>query len=117
MKKINVYISGKISGQVDLARVLFETVEHELYQEAKNRGIKIKVINPFKIKAKSDLWFDHMIADMRALRKSHVVFLLPRTEGSVGVKIEMQVAGYEEIPVYESEGELFEFLCNKCLHK
>lgn len=112
-----VYISGKISGQVDLARVLFETVEHELYQEAKQRGIKINVINPFKIKHKSDSWFDCMVADIRKIRKSHVMFLLPQSEGSFGVKVEIEECSKLVIPVFENTGELFEFLCNNRLHK
>ena len=113
MRKIKVYVSGKISGQVDIARVLFETVEHELYQEAKNRGIKIKVINPFKIKHKTETWFDCMVSDVKELKKSDVMFLLPQSEGSFGVKVELEITTEYKIPVFENEGLLFEYLCGK----
>jgi hypothetical protein len=84
---MRIYISGKITGIEDDARVNFEIAENII------RAMGHEPVNPFKLRHKKDAtWEDYMRKDIRELTKCDAIWMLPDWKESKGAKIEMQLA-------------------------
>lgn len=82
-----VYISGKISGIEDEAKILFDNAENHLI------GLGYEVVNPMTIEHNHDLsWNSYMKTDIKALMDCTHIYLLPNYIDSKGAIIEKQLA-------------------------
>lgn len=95
---MKIYISGKITGIEDEARVLFEQAENELLAEGH------EPVNPMKLNHEHDKrWESYMKTDIKALCDCDAIYKLPNWRDSVGATIEGFIAKLLKIPVYEKK--------------
>lgn len=90
---MKVYISGKISGQEDLARKQFAEAEARL------RKAGYQTVNPFDNGLKDDdPWERHLAVDIIGLLACDAICQLPGWEDSRGARLEAEVAVVKEMP-------------------
>ena len=87
MSKQTIYISGKITGQLDCAKRIFDYAEKRL----KARGLK--VLNHFNFKNDHDKsWESYMKVCVVELMKADEIWMLPDWQRSKGAKVEHKIA-------------------------
>ena len=98
MKK-TIYLSGKMSGEVDLNFPLFNRLTAEL------RAIGHSVINPVEINSDpSAQWLACIKADIDHVAQCQMIAMIPGWEESYGARIERLVAeklGLEVVNVHD----------------
>lgn len=84
---MKIYISGKITGIEEEARVNFEVAEHLI------RSLGHEPVNPFKLRHKANAtWEDYMRKDIRELTKCDAIWMMPDWKNSRGAVVEFQLA-------------------------
>jgi hypothetical protein len=98
MKK-TIYLSGKMSGEIDLNFPLFNSLTAQL------RAIGYDVINPVEINSDpSAAWLTCIKADIEHVARCQMIAMIPGWEASFGARIERLVAeklGLEIVNVYD----------------
>lgn len=90
-----VYISGKVSGIEEKARVLFARAEKELKLKGYNP------INPMNLPHCHDKsWHNYMREDIKALCECDAIYMLSNWTDSKGAIIEHRIALYLGLQVY-----------------
>lgn len=101
-----IYISGKITGTVDLNRPKFKDAEKLIYSLraiSKSDHI-IYMVNPHELDHRfCKLWSDHMRVDIGALVTCKEMFVLNDWEDSTGALVEVLIAKILGIPVFKVE--------------
>lgn len=93
MKARRIYISGPITGMVDLNRQAFGAAAQAL------REAGFEPVNPHENGVeRSAPWSDHMRADIKMLMDCEGVALLPGWEHSKGARIEQGIAANLGMP-------------------
>ncbi|MBR2092495.1 MAG: DUF4406 domain-containing protein [Candidatus Methanomethylophilaceae archaeon] len=94
---MKIYISGKISGCEEQARIQFADEEDFLVK------IGHEAVNPFDNGLDvDDTWERHLAVDIRDLLTCDAVYQLPGWEESRGARLEAEVALVHNIPVIPS---------------
>lgn len=109
MTQKSVYISGKITGTIDLNKFKFRQAENHLRNFY---GDEAMIINPHTILHLHDKsWEMYMREDVRAMLKCSCVFVLDDWKQSRGAITEVLLASYLGMPILEltwPEKELIE---------
>ncbi|MEQ1733645.1 MAG: DUF4406 domain-containing protein [Bacteroidia bacterium] len=94
-----VYISGKISGIEEEAKVLFDATEETL------KHLGYDVINPMTLPHNHDKsWERYMREDLKALLDCDIIFMLHNWKESDGAKFEYSIAMKLGMPIiFENE--------------
>lgn len=94
--KRKIYISGKITGMEDKAKILFDKAEAELIEKG------FEVVNPMKLNHNHDKsWKSYMRVCIDAMFDCDYIYMLDNWESSKGAKIEYSLAyglGYGVYP-------------------
>lgn len=99
LKNARVYISGKISGLMDLNKPKFEVMQNWLYFVL---GTTIEVINPHTLLHVHDKkWTSYMKVDLRHMLACNMVVLLDDWQKSRGAICEVLIANLVHIPIYD----------------
>lgn len=97
VRKMRIYISGKISGREEEARAEFAAAKAYLDR------IGHEAVNPFDNGLSvDDTWERHLAVDIRDLLTCDAVCQLPGWEDSRGARLEAEVALVHDIPVIPS---------------
>jgi hypothetical protein len=96
---LTTYLSGRISGIEEQARKEFEEAEKMLT----SRGFT--VINPFKLPHNHDkAWTSYMRVCIAHMMQTDTVTVLPTWTSSLGAKIEVLIAVFIDIPIFDLSG-------------
>jgi hypothetical protein len=97
---MRIYISGKISGIEEDAKVNFEIAENII------RAMGHEPVNPFKLRHKKDAtWEDYMKKDIRELTKCEAIWMLPDWKKSRGAVVEYFLAQKLKLQVIHQQSE------------
>lgn len=92
--KEKVYISGKVTGMVEEAILLFKAAENEL------RQMGFEPVNPITLNHQHDqTWHSYMREDVKALCDCDAIYMLTNWRASEGAKVELSVANHLELDV------------------
>lgn len=113
MNKGKIYISGKVTGMEEEAKILFKKAQTFLEDEG------YTVINPMELPANHNkTWRSYMLVCLEALIRCDAIYMLNNHNESPGAKIELDVANALEIDVIYQRDFVFpteELLINQII--
>jgi hypothetical protein len=91
---MKIYISGKISGMEDEAKVLFDRAEKYLLSKG------YEVVNPMKLEHNENThWHHYMKTDIIALMECDAIYMLTNWTESKGAVVEFYIADNLEFEI------------------